>query len=628
MRRLPVFWIGFAAVAAARALIAASRLDDFRGEELYQGSLAWALLRGLPLDPQHLPVIVHMRGSFVFGVLAAPLYALLGPTYGALKTLAVLWSGLAGGLLAACVERALGRPLALGAACLMAFFPPAYQMVDACAFGSHLDSVVPTLAALLAIVARPGPLGPRRAALLGLALGFGAFFSLQCALAAPAVLAAWWGTDPRFWRRPASLAVLSAALPAAAIPLVSTSSTLVTKPMSAHLLPEGLAGALERVQEAASGDLVRSLLFEVAGGAWLGWLYAAVLLAAWLLLWPRVRRREPLALFALLHPVLVLGAWAASDFELNLLVRLNGMGSRYLMPVLPALAAAVVLGVDLLRARPWAARALLFAPLCAGAVGFASLLDPRPLFDLPRRSGTNFPSFEAHLLHAAEDAAGRIEWSRKVDPDWDAYRPLSFSFLAADPEPAPPGPPSVAAWKRAGALAPELRPYALAALGERAAATPELPRAAQALSSVPPAVGAEDARWFRRGAGASLMEMALARAVQEGAPSAAVYHALSALPEEGREDVLLGAGFKLGRLFTPYNENYRFALEGLSALAPGPRAGFLFGLALGWRLRFREATFAVPAEGKEALERLLAPADRPAFRAGLGAPHTAYAPGS
>ena len=48
MRRLPAFWIGFLVVAAARALIAASRLDDFRGEELYQGSLAWALLRGLP----------------------------------------------------------------------------------------------------------------------------------------------------------------------------------------------------------------------------------------------------------------------------------------------------------------------------------------------------------------------------------------------------------------------------------------------------------------------------------------------------------------------------------------------------------------------------------------------------
>jgi len=625
MRRPPAFLVGFAVVAGARALVAASRLDDFRGEELYQGSFAQALLSGLPLDPGHLPVIVHLRGSVVFGVLAAPLYALLGASYAALKVLAVLWSGLAGGLLATCAERALGGRAGLLAALCAAFFPPAFQMVDASAFGSHLDSLVPTLAALAVVLARPAPLGLGRAALLGLALGAGAFFSLQCIVAAPAVVAAWWALDPRCWRRPASLGILCGALPAAAIPLVSTSTTLVTKPMSAHLLPEGLGGALARVGDLARGDLVRSLLFEVAGGAWLGFVYAAALLCAWLLLLPRLRRREPLAVFAALHPLLLIGAFAASDFELNFAVRLNGMGSRYLMPMMPALAAALVLGAETLRARSaLAARLLLAAPLLAGAVGFACLLDPRPLFDLPPRSGTNFPFFEAHILYAAPDPAGRIAWARSIDPDWDAYRPLLFSFVAA--EAGPPGPPAVADWKRVGALAPDVRPYALVALGERAASAPDVGRIAQALASVPPVLSPTEARWFRLGVGRGILQAGLPEVAQKGGSNAGLYRALAALSAAGQGEVALGAGLQLGRLFTPYNENIRNGLQGLPVLDQDLRARFLFGLGLGWRLRFREAAYAPPEPEKAALERLLEPADRTAFRAALEAPHDALAP--
>jgi hypothetical protein len=637
-RRLPVFWIGFLVVLGARALVAASRLDEFRGEELYQGSLAWALWQDFPLDPARLPVIAHLRGSVVFGALAVPLYAVLGPSYAALKVLAVAWSGLAGGLLAFAVERGLGarglavapcarRRCALGAVALAALFPPAYQMVDAAAFGSHLDSVVPTLAALAVVVARPGPLSARRATLLGLALGCGAFFSLQCVLAAPAVLCAWWGADCGFWRRRASLGALAAALPAAFVPLVSRSSRLVTRSVGEHVLPHGLGGMGAKLAAWLGGDGVRMTLFEDSGGAWAGWVFALAALVAFALLGPRVRRAEPLALFALAHPVLVVAAWAASDFELNFHVRGNGMGSRYLMPILPAVAITLVLGAAALRARGRAGvaggRALVGAALATGALGFAGLLDPRPSLALPPRLGTNFAFFEKHFARAG-GWREQLALARRVDPDWDAYRPLSYAFLAPtfDALGLHQRAPGAAAFRTAAALPAGERPYVLAALGGASVAmlTPE--RAAEALAALPADFAPDERRWFRLGIGRAVMSRALEHALR-GPESQVLSASLALLPSPGDvpadalRDVALGAGFQLGRVFTPYNENLMRALDGARALAPEVRAPLLQGVALGWRLRFREATWTVPAPRAAKIERMLAPADRAAFRAGL-----------
>jgi hypothetical protein len=621
MRRVPPFWIGFALVALARTLMALSRIDDLRGEELYQGSLAWAFVQGLPLDPTQLPVIVHLRGSVVFGLFAAPLYWAFGPSYIALKAVAVLWSGLAGGLLAMCAERAVGRRAAWGVTALAALFPPAYQMVDASAYGSHLDADVPMLAALALLVARRAPLGFARAGLLGLALGFGVFFSLQCVVAAPALVAAWWAADGRFWRRPASLGLLSALAPLACIPLVSSSSALVTKPMSEHVLPAGLAGAGAKLLAALKGDLVRAQLFEVSGGAWLGFVYAAAVVLALALLFPRLRAREPLAFFALLHPLSVLSAYALSDFELNLDVRLNGMGSRYLMPVMPALALALVLGRE--RLGRLSGGLLVAAPLAAGALGYLGLLDARPFLALPPRSGTNFAFFEPHLVHAAADPAGRIAWARRVDPDWDAYRPLTCPFLVDAEAQGPIGP---AAWKRVAALAPAEKPYALVGLGLRSLGNSRPETLATGLAAPPAGVSAEDARWFRLGQGRALFELGFVRGMKSG-DFAAPYRVLAALPAAGREDMLVGAGFQFGRLFTPYHDVFRATLVTLLEQPLALRARFLFGAGLGYRLRYREPAFVVPEEGADSLERLLSPADRPAFRQGLEAPRDAIGPG-
>ena len=78
---------------------------------------------------------------------------------------------------------------------------------------------------------------------------------MQCTVATRAVLLAWWASDRDFWRRASSLGVLAAALPAACIPLLSRSSKLVTKSMGDHFLPEGLAGAWDKL--AFQGDGLR-----------------------------------------------------------------------------------------------------------------------------------------------------------------------------------------------------------------------------------------------------------------------------------------------------------------------------------------------------------------------------------
>jgi len=635
--RLPVFWIGFLVVLLARVLVAYSRLDDGRGEETYQGTLAWAWLNDFPLDREKLPIIVHLRGSVVFAALVAPLYALLGPSYAVLKIVAVVWSALVGGLVAFCVERGLPRTLpacarrrgALVAIALVALLPPAYQMVDTCTYGSHMDSVLPTLAALACVVAAPGALSWTRTIALGLALGFGTFFSLQCTVATPAVLLAWWASDRGFWRRPSSLGVLAAALPAACIPLVSRSSKLVTKSMGDHFLPEGLAGAWDKLVVWLSGDGVRVMLFEVSGGALLGWVFAAAALVALVLCVPRVLRLEPLAIFALGHPLLVWGAWVASDFELNFVVVGGGMGSRYLMPTMPAVAIALVLaGIALRRRGPGgllASRLVVGSALVTGALGVVGLLDTRPLFQLPPRIGTTFSMFEMHF-RVAGDWRTRLRLARELEPDWDAYRPVAYRILAPPGEILAPkdGLPTAREIATVAAMPEDERPYVLAAMGSAGAGPATLERVLGTLDALGPDTPREDARFLRLGVGRAITNVAVTRAFATLKMPAESFALLARLPDEHARDVAIGAGFQLGRLFVPYNDNFGLLLEGGAKLPDERRAAFFRGLGLGWRLRFQEAEWFVPEPGAAKLERRLGSRDAAEFRAALALPLTAW----
>ena len=98
-----------------RVLVALSRTDELE-LELYAGSLAWALLEGMPLDTTQLPIIVHLRGSVLFGLLAVPLFAVWGPCLAAVKAIAVGWSMATAAVLIGLARRFLGARAAWSAA--------------------------------------------------------------------------------------------------------------------------------------------------------------------------------------------------------------------------------------------------------------------------------------------------------------------------------------------------------------------------------------------------------------------------------------------------------------------------------------------------------------------------------
>ncbi len=618
LRRVPVFWVGLLAVVVVRALVATSRADEFRGEELYIGSFAWALIRGMPLDPNSLPIIVHLRGSVVFGLLCVPLFWLLGPALVGLKALAVAWSGVCGGLFAYVLDRRAGRAAALAGVVLYALLPPSFQMVDVLALGSHGDTLLPILGALAVLFARNAPLGWRRALGLGAVCGFGCFFSMQFFVALPAVLLAWWALDRRFVLRPASLAFPpAAALLAAPIPLVSTSATLVTKPMSSHFLPDGVGGAFSKLLAVFGGDLQRSWLFEDNGGAWLGWVYLAVLVAGLVLLFPRLRKLEPLAVFCVVYPPLVLVAYAASDFELNFWVRRPGMGSRYFMPMLPFLAAWPALGLAVRRAPGTAATAVA---CLAGLIGLVSLCD---LGTPGRRSpvrGTNLAFFTGHLEHAGGSSMrARLDWARAVEPDWDPYRPLAYANIR------PAGGGTLRAGDTLGADAlrqlrafePELRPYLLVDLGHAVGSSTDRAKVAQTIAALP--ADLPEPEWLLRGIGRGTMSIGVAQVVATGGREVKVYGVLAKLPEE----VVVGAGVHLGFVFTPYHDHSLKLVTAGRLLPDDLRDDFYRGLGLGYRLRFREDRYEPPADGTT-IEQAIAAPDRAAFRSGLTAPRTSF----
>lgn len=627
--RWPIFWSAFLVVALVRVLVAMSRSDEFRGEELYIGSFAWALLEGMPLDASQLPIIVHLRGSVLFSVLTVPLFAVLGPSYVGLKCLAVGWGAACGGLFAVLLRRRLGVGAAWIGALLYAFLPPSFQFVDVMALGSHGDTLLFILAALLALLWSDEPLGFRRALAFGAACGMGVLFSWQFAVVLPALFLTWLALDRRFFRRRSALAAAAAAVVCVVpIPFLSgAAGTLVQKPMSEHVLPDGIGGSISKLLGTLGHELRRSWLFEASGGAWLGWVYLAALVAGLVLLVPRLRRLEPLAVFCAAYPALMIGAYAISGFRLNFLTTSTGMGSRYFMPMLPFLAAWIPLGAEPLRRRAGtlAVGALAGLPIGAGLLGVLAQLELARPWRRPPLRGTNFAFFAVHVNHAAgESMRERLEWVRRVEPDWDVWRPLAYQNIHPPESVLGAGPPGLEDVRRVAALAPELRPYALAALGTRLGASPEREHVYAVLTALAaePELAADPTwlPWFARGVGTGTIEIGLGIWVRSQGEKPMVYAELSRMPAPARELVAEGAGFRMGQIVTPYNDGQIALIAEAGRLPPELLEAFCRGLGRGYRLRFREATYRVPDVGHSGVDEAVPAAGRSAFRTGLTVP--------
>jgi hypothetical protein len=258
----------FLLVFVVRALVAFTRWDELRGEEVYNSTLAVALLEGLDLRRDQIPVIDHLRGSAIFGVLLVPMIAVTRAPFLCLKLLACLWSALTAALLSYALERGIGRRAAYAGAALFALLPPSYLIMDVLALGSHGDTVV-FLAGALACLAgcRAGAdLGWRRAGLLGLVCGGGVLFSDHGLISLPAVLLAWFCLDPRFPMRVSAVAfAVAAAVAFWPSLLLSTSADVQGKSFSSLILPDGVGGAFVKLWSLLSGHFRRSLLFEEHG---------------------------------------------------------------------------------------------------------------------------------------------------------------------------------------------------------------------------------------------------------------------------------------------------------------------------------------------------------------------------
>jgi hypothetical protein len=666
-RPLPLWLPATLLALCLRALLAASRLDELELER-YNANLGWALLHGLPLDTSQLPVIPHLRGSVVFGVLLVPLLWLCGPSLLALKALAVLWGAWIVGLTSALAERHLGRPAGLLASVLALLATPAMACVDVLALGSHVDSIVFILLPLW-WSGKPHR-GLWAATVYGLLLGLGLLFSMQFWVALPAIVAFWWFTGQPEAPRPLglrlaklSLCALLAAPSILLIPFLTRRATLVNRPIADRILPDGFGAAFERLWDLLSQDLRRSWLFEEQGLAWVSYaLYAWMVLGALFAIArvcgaPLIRRTDPawagprrLWVFALLHVGGLSAAYAISDFRLNFEGTADGMGSRYLMPIWPALAFLAAAPLAAWRGRPapaWLSGLSLLAALPLAAAWWP-LLHPSRSLDQPPVLATEMYAFHAHLRRATpDDPAARWGWIRRLDPNWPAWTPLAYGG-----DFAPPAGTALEGLRselqRAQALEGELRQASLSGLG-RALAEAHRERQVRGLRYPPLAAGLPGAElgrriaaeaqsftdadflWYSAGAGRALAplligETLVVRQLTRDGKAARVgryrpldegWAWLAAWPERGRAALALGLGFQLGLRLSPYDPSADAVLAGLAAVPAAEQEPLFRGLWAGYRMRFIEASYR-PPRGLRALEKL-PPQGRAAVEAALRA---------
>ncbi|MCL4233813.1 MAG: hypothetical protein KJ042_04770, partial [Deltaproteobacteria bacterium] len=179
-------------------------------EEAMSGNLARALVDGLALPAWHYQYAHHTHGTFVYGLLLAPIYALGGSSILWVKALGLVFAAAGTALWIALVRRAFGPRAAVAFAAWWLFAPPALVQMQHLAWANHMESIA-WIGAMLLVFAGADDMepSPKRFAWLGALAGFASFFCLQSLLvAAPIALLTVWR-----WRR-ASVRLLAAALPA------------------------------------------------------------------------------------------------------------------------------------------------------------------------------------------------------------------------------------------------------------------------------------------------------------------------------------------------------------------------------------------------------------------------------
>lgn len=602
------------AVLAARLPVAWTHQDTWYPFEVHAGTIACALLDGVDLELARLPIVAHIRGSVLFGVLLVPLYALGGASSLTLKLLPALWHAGTVALLAGLLARYHSRRAAWCAGLLFLCAPPMLQKLSVLGLASHLESALPYLCTWGAWLAWTRDGATRgRALRFGAALGFSAFFHLQALLPSLLLLGLLVLRErARLWSAH-GLWLAGAALLCGAPAFLFDGGAVVLLLSGVFTEDSGLpgdGGGLAKLARLAGGDLARALEFGGSApplDAWSGPLTVLGLALGALCGFSALRRHGRGTLFFPLHALLVAALYAASN--LGVVEELGtGATNRHLAPMLVSLLAFAASGAVV--GRVGTAVVLVLAAL--GALGYPAVVRGSASARTPQR-GECYEWFVRQLAHEAGDDPAR--WAQllaRIDRGDERFRTLRFAVPAADlqsraqelldaPAPGDDGPPDaerLLRWTALGrhlagrveALAAAARAGHLDALGEPARESLlhgvglalQPPRARQGLEPVRAFVAELDAR-------ASQFSAGDARALLEG------------------------YGAQIGQVFEPYNRNLARTVELHASLAPQHAEAFARGLGWGARQRYLQPPASLPAG--LALPSLLEPRSRATFEA-------------
>ena len=627
----------------ARVPVLLSLADTHFPFEVFSGSVAQALLDGVHPDLAPLTIVSHVRGGPLFGLLAAPLFALFGPGLLVLKLVPLLWHAAGVGLLVAVMGRLVDRSAAIATAALFVCAPPLLAKLSVMAFASHLESA--TIMALglyvaLPIVERAGAL--RRSWLaVGLVTGFAAFFHLQALLGALLLLALLLVLRPRDFLR--------------ATPLLALGTTLLALPSllfdGGHLeLLQGMVGksagrspslmalgpggettvyGTDKLVELFSRGLGPTLEFGPVGGPpWHGLAngYALALLAAGLLAllglrrawlarpWLRAEGSLGMTAYLPLHAAGLAFAFFTSGMPWDLWYSGTGMENRRIALVLVSLLAFAAVGV-----RASAPRGLrlactgLVTLLCAlGLVGVAPVAAEAGRASSINR-GEAFEWFVPHLASASDgDLSGLLDTIERTDRGDPRFRSLRFRVSALTPPPN--RDPAEAVVRARQTRDPARRLLALThvgrAIGNDKARVEALPDARWLAS-----LDATDRVALLHGVGLGLARKQPAARERVDVLDPWIGYVAFRYRGPALQSVLEGFGFAVGQVHDPYNRLMRDELPSWAALPDGAREAFYRGLGWGFRQRFLVPPDAVSPELRVLAD--LPEALHPAFLEGL-----------
>ncbi|MBK8180062.1 MAG: hypothetical protein IPK67_14505 [Planctomycetes bacterium] len=230
-------WLAWALLwCAARSWLVLSFADVFGyGEEPEKACAAKAMLDGLSIPHHQLAYHYYEGGGFVVSHLDAAAFALFGESVLAVKLVALFLGVLALGAGWLLCDRLGGRPAARGFALLFVFAPESVQKLSLLTLGIHFHALIfvgLVLAGTLLVLRSRGQDG-RAWFGLGLAAGFGAYFSYVLVLTDAVALAALaLGLRRDLLRKPAAWGFLGLFL--GALPLLWMASRVGLEVLDIH----------------------------------------------------------------------------------------------------------------------------------------------------------------------------------------------------------------------------------------------------------------------------------------------------------------------------------------------------------------------------------------------------------